>query len=532
MGSTKVRRGIAGAGVVAAAALVAAGCGGGGGSGAAAAATESTALEMLPKDTIAYVTLDADLDGEAWKRFESSGSAFSEDAGDIEAELDKGFEEEDQDVTYADDIKPWIGDSVGFAMLGAPDGGESEGGDSEGGDDNAVAWADVADRAKLEGVLKDQDATEKGSEGDFELWEGLFGDDSVVAVSDDLALIAPSRDAVVKVIGTDGGDSVLDGGAGEVAGEAGGDAVATVVVNGDGIRSQLDDVDSPQSEAIGGSAYVERLDGFAASLIPEQEGMRVHGFVGFDELPKALVATAGGTSLLEEMPGDSIVAIGGNDFGGMLKSNIDQAGDETADRVGQAEGLLGVTLDDLAESFDEEFAFAVSGSDEDVRGAGGTIGTEGPFGLLTSGLPVTLAFAGDGETADTLEELIGSSQLATGTPPEEGEVGEFSTSEVNIGGVELLTGTTDERSILTTDSGVLEEFGEGDTLGEHEGFTDAWKLAEGPDEVTSSIFVDVARGIAISGAEVADEDRIGSLVGWSEAADDDAEFDMFLHVKD
>jgi hypothetical protein len=108
------RSGLAAIAIVGAA-LVAAGCGGSGSS----SATSSGALDHIPSTALAYASFDTDFDGDEWKQFDHLATAFDKDFKGVGDELSKsaGKAEGDDDVDFDKDVKPWLGDSAGVAVL-------------------------------------------------------------------------------------------------------------------------------------------------------------------------------------------------------------------------------------------------------------------------------------------------------------------------------------------------------------------------------------------------------------------------------
>lgn len=543
MGAFFVRRALASAGVLAVAVFVAAGCGGDDSKGAGAAAASGGLLDFVPQNTVMYFTVDADFEGENWKQAEEHAKQFDGYEKQRDKALKEAFEGDDgeEDVQWAD-IKPWLGDTFGGAFWGDV----SENGDSKDGtaDMNGVVFADVEDRAKAEDFIEEQNAKKTGSEGDFTFYEEAEkGEDpTVIALSDDTMLIGEKKADLQRSIDAKDGDSVLDDeGTKNVAEEVEDDALMALVVNGAAVRDAIEAgaEDEQQAKQALGIKQVKAFEGMSLGVTAEEDGFRLHGYAGFDEdeLGDEKLAGEFEPTLLEDLPGDTMLALAGEDFGGQLKKAVEAVADsdkEAAEGVAQLESVLGVSIDDIQEAYDGQFTLS-AGSKTEGSGSGAAAGIAGavpPVSFVTE--------TSDEEKAQNVtEKLIGLSQLQSGTPPKDVTVGEVKGKEATIGGMSLIAGTGDGRSIITTSRQFIEALGGDATLGEDDTFADNWEAADAPDEVAGAFFLDIQKAIALAknlgqdpDASGVDTSPLGPWVGWADVEDASVSFDVFMRIEE
>lgn len=513
---------------IAGAAFIATGCGPTGGSGATEAAKDSAALDLVPKSAVGYVTVDTDFEGDNWKQFNELATAFDADFKGVVEELsESSSDDEDKDeVDYSKDIDPWLGESAGAALVS----GSTE-------DAEFFMWVELEDRAAFEKWAEGED-WEQGKEiGDYATYTDPDDDTNHVAYTDDLAVFAPSREDLEARVEYDG-DSITDAdGVGDAIDEAGDDALVTLVVSGEGVRAAVEENDDFAS-----LKDVKQLKDFRAaalSLSAEDEGMRLTGFVGAegDEEAKNIEHP-----ILEDLPGDTVFALGGHDFGGALQRITRDAGKDNAQiqqGVGAAEAALGVDMDDLAKAFDGEFVLGMSADDQGLGSlAGGVAGAAmggGLGGVDTSSLArsasIVLAFEETGESSETLDKLAAAVGGLSGASaaPKTGTSGDFETKTMSVAGFDVTTAASDDVAVITFGKDVLASWGD-ESLGDNDAYTSAWEAADAPGESAGVIWFDAGRVAKLAGVEGGDEREVGGFVGWLESDGSDARFGAFMHV--
>jgi hypothetical protein len=518
---------------IAGSALIAAGCGGD--SGSKSAAKDAAALDFVPATAIGYVTVDTDFEGDGWTRFSEIAAAFDEDFEPIQDQLAEATAEGDDEIDFAEEVDPWLGDTGGLAILAPATSDDDDSGDSSD-MNNLFLWLEVEDRAALEEFAKDRDLEEGDAVGDFTIWSN---DDTAIGVSDDLAILADGPEQVESAVEYDG-DSIkdVDGVSDAIDGVAG-DALATIVFNGAGLRAAIESDD--QLEVVADLDQLKDLQAVALSFSAGDDGLRLDGRVSSTSETELENAE---NDVFEALPSDTVLALGGLDFGGNVADLLDSLGKDNSEvqqGVGAVSAVLGITPDDLEKAFDGSFAVAFGGRDEGLGGlvggvagaalGGGSVDAGQLSGLLGSGA-VTLAFEETGATAETLEKILtGASALTGGTRAiaRGTTAGDFETKTIGVQGVPVTVASSDDVAGLSVGLDVFSTWGE-KSLGDLEAFEDAWKAADAPGKVAASMWLDFPRVATLSGLEGADDTELGGWVGWIEADGPNASFSVFMHV--
>ncbi|MCW2956146.1 MAG: hypothetical protein JWO69_1015 [Thermoleophilia bacterium] len=520
--STFKRGGIAAA-IVVSSALVAIGCGGSD-SKAASAAKDAAALDLVPKSALGYATLDVDFDGEQWKQFDKLATAFKDDFKGVEAEISDETDTEDG-AKWAD-VEAWIGDSAGAALTSVSDDGKT----AEG-----FFWVDVKDKGKFEEFAEKENLDKGDTVGDYDVWTDT-DDKTAFGVSDDTVLVAEDAAKLRTHIEFDG-DSISDAeGLDDVVDEGEDEALVTVVVNGAGVRDTLKD--NEQFKSVSGAVDLSDFRGAVVSIAAKEEGFSVHGHVkGLSKDGKNHA-----NDLFSDLPADTLVAFGGHDLGGTLKTTVESAGKENPQvqqTLGAMTGVIGVDLDDLAAALNGEFALALSADDAalgqlagGVAGAamGGGLSGVDPSQLVTAG-NITLAFENGDTTVETLDKITGAIGGLTGSPPKPGTAGDFETKTFTAGGLPITAASSDDVAAIAVGKDVFTTWGD-NSLADSDSFKDAWAAAGAPDDVAASMWLDWGRVAGLLDVKSADDVKAGGWVGWVEADGDAADFDVFMHISE
>jgi hypothetical protein len=574
--------------VLIAAAVIAAGCGtkasgGGGNSKVADAAVEAKGLDFVPQDALLYVVLDADLEGDNWDKVDSQLKNFDKYPG-RDKWITDAFKDADQDIDYKKDIEPWLGDTAGAAVMSL-DGGPN-------GDGETIAWADLRDEAKAKKFIDDHtdkkgDSKVEGTTVTESVAKGSDGDSAYWAIKNKVVVIASSKDAIESALKTEkSGDTIADSDdIKDVAKQVGDDTVGAIVLSGRGVRDMLEQGDSSSGDSgemdttsdttmssqlegddesmdagdsdsdsdsdtssdsgsmmdgtggvgakLKGAAppglkdlpQIQALRGVSIGIEVEDHGMRLHGYAGYDKdkLDDTGLGDNTKPELIESLPGDTIAAMGGNDIGGILQSAVKAMGDDFETQIAGLEGVLDLKVDDIANAYNGQWAAAVGGKAEGA-----------------SPIPAgTIAIQTDDEDSATevTNKLMAATSMQTQSPPSEVKVGGHDALEANLG-VAALTGTTfDKTSIFTTSHSVIENWGEGETLGGNDAYTQVRKDADAPDEVVGMFFVDTPKVLdlagGLGGSSVPDDAKsVGPILGWVESGDDNQTFDLFVTIED
>lgn len=174
-------------------ALLAAGCGGGGDSGSALDA----ALAYLPKDAPFAVAIDTNVDGGQYDALQTLLKKFPF-GGQIQQSLRQQLEQSSNGVSWADDIKPVLGNPF---VVGVTDAASLTG--SSGGN-QFVAAIRAKDKDALSNLVDKTKPKKTGEESGATIYEE---NGTVFAVKDDTAIFASDRQQLVAALKrANGGD--------------------------------------------------------------------------------------------------------------------------------------------------------------------------------------------------------------------------------------------------------------------------------------------------------------------------------------
>jgi len=514
--------------VAATAALIAAGCGSSG-SSAGDAAKSAKALDLVPKNAIGYVTVNTDFNGDDWKQFSKMATAFDKDFKDVGSQVSTSFEDDDNKIDFKKDVEPWLGDNAGGALLDL-------GADGSGDNARGFIWVEIKDKAKFAKFAKDQGAKKDGSAGDFDIYQDGMDSKDYYGVNDELVVFAKDKKELASIVKFDG-DSISDAdGVSDVVDEVEGGSLGALVVSGDGVRALAKD--NAQLKSVANSKQLKDFNGLSVGFSTDDNGYHVHGFVaGIGEVKNHT------NKLFQQLPDTTIVALGGNNLGGALKSTADELGkdnQQVQQGVGALGAALGVDLNDIADAFGGEFALAIGGDDAvigQIAGSavgaamGGGLSGVDPSNLGTAG-NVTLAFEAGDSTAVTMDKLVGAvaSLAAPGATPKAGTAGDFETKTIDAGGLPVTAASSKDVAALSVGADVFNGWGSG-TLGESSAFKDAWGAADAPDDVAFSMFVDFGRIRTLADIKSGNDYTPAGWVGWAKGDGDKATFDVFMHIK-
>jgi hypothetical protein len=194
----------------------------------AAGGSASSVEGWLPKDTIAYLEIRADLPGDQRAKVGNILAKFPgfADQSTLDAKIDEAAQKmlEGSGVTWTTDIKPWLGGEVGAALtsavfdatkqagLGASLGGSAG---AQAPDDGAVLLASVKDAAAAKAWVSKQiggsQATETYAGGEITVVSGPLKSTLAFTVRGNVLIIGPEK--TVKAALDTGGSSPVPGSA-------------------------------------------------------------------------------------------------------------------------------------------------------------------------------------------------------------------------------------------------------------------------------------------------------------------------------
>jgi hypothetical protein len=305
---------------------VAAGCG------------ESTGSGNAAGDPASIVPASAPLYGEAVVKPEGDQKAQLESllrrimrTDDPGAKIETAFNQaaRKDGITYARDIKPWLGKKVGAFVSGVTRAGKPE----------AAVVAATTDTGKA------LDAIKKGEKvRAHKTYRGVGYDvlsDSVAAAVGDFAVFG-TETALKQVIDTSkGGNALADKGEyGDARGEAGTDGLVTAYVDPDGLLGMLSSSGQIDPAMLG--AFRQAFQGAAGRAIgvsvdPQDAGFSVSAaLLG---LRKSSSGSGDAAGAVAGVPGDAWLALGVGNLGGKLDDALTQAS-----RIG---GIAGAGIESL-----------------------------------------------------------------------------------------------------------------------------------------------------------------------------------------
>lgn len=388
--------------------------------------------EALPADTLGYLSVDLDPSGsqkiEALRTLRKF-PAFKDEIGlDTDDDLRERIVEEAledapcDDLSYADDIEPWLGDRFAVAAVGQGEGEEPA----------PVLVLQVTDADAAEtGFEAIRDCAAEGDEGgDDEGGWAVDGDWAVVAETDEIAqqVVDDAAEASLADDEDFGRWTEAAGDPGIMSGYA---SPGLAEVLSEGLRGFDEDLTGGDSGLGGPDVDAEALD----SALEGFEGAGLH--VRFSEGSLEVeVATDGdygdltalgdsdqGATMLETLPDDTALALGIGFEPGWFSTvldNLDRVSD--GEVTAQIEGLEAATGLDLSEDVEtllgESAALAVS-SDLDpevIFNSGSGLG-EVPVGLKVKGDPDAVE-----EVLDDLAESTGGGSAVILGSDSEGDV--------------------------------------------------------------------------------------------------------------
>lgn len=472
------------ASLAAALALVAAGCGGSGSAGTAVAAEVA---DLVPASVPVVLALETDPESEQWRQASALLDLFPGKAKLLE---ELRSELESDGMSLEGDLLPALGDETYVVVTGLDD------------DADAVVITQPRDPAKLAQLLGDAD--EPSATRELNGWTLIAEDDEA---------LAPFGEGGERLTDADWFDDAQE--------RVEGGALVTFLGNGAAIQEEA------FAATAGPCPPPERkaeLDYVVGTLTAEDDGVRLL-FAASGDGAEDLV---GDETLLDHVPAGTLAYFGAPSFDvaalgltDQLRCQLDGAG------APDAEGLLGVSYDDVLDLFAGGFALSAR-----------------PSALIPE---VTLLLAPEDEERalellDSLAERAGS---FLGAEARTRRVGDVDARELRLGPVTILYGSGDGRVAITTaPTGFDGLTGEGDSLEDDEAFRRARDAAGIGDEEAVFAYVDLDRVLELVGTVAAFSDEeipaevqanlepLESLLAWGDVSDpNEPELGLFLALR-
>ena len=277
--------------------------------------SSSGAAAVAPAGSVMYgeVTLRPEGDQKAAiedlvTKFPGEGSA-----GDrIQRLMETLFTEAETQLSYREDVAPWLGDEAAFYISSIPAGGEQP--------DAALLVATEDEDATVDAVEKASDARKTEHNGhDLYVYDG--GEESAAVVDGWLALGTPP--AVKAAIDTaEGGDAIeADERYRETLEEAPEDRLGFVYMDMPGLYERLQRM--PDAVGLGALRQIFE-EPLLVTASADENGVRFEGVI-----PKSLVAgfpiVSEGSGAAGDLPGDSWLAFAQPDLGQTIEGYLDVA---------------------------------------------------------------------------------------------------------------------------------------------------------------------------------------------------------------
>jgi len=348
---------------VALAALAIAGCGDGGSSG-------SDPATLAPPKSPLFIEATVQPEGELKANIEALAKSIGgvDDLGGlIVSEIESSADSDGEEVDYAKEIQPWLGEKGGISFQ------EYDGDDFEGygvavETTDAGATQDFIDKQSA----KSDEVPEQGSyEGvDYETDE----DGDTVGVIGDFLVVAEGPETFEAMVDASEGESLADEDsyAATVA-AAPSDSFADVFVDVGGLIEQSGGAIDPEAKQFLDSAGIDPAEATAvASLIPGSDQIEIEFS---SDLSAQNPPTGDASQLLGSLPADSVAAFAAADFGARLGEAVDQIdangipGEIPAGEFKSGLKEAGIDLEKIAASIGDLGVFVTGSSESSLGGA-------------------------------------------------------------------------------------------------------------------------------------------------------------------
>ncbi len=474
-------------------ALALAGCGGGGDASSVGADSAAT---IAPATAAAYVSVNTDVDSDQWKQLNELLEKFP--GRDRLVSFLREELEQEAGIQW-EDLRAAAGDTVEVVALeGAldPEGGE-----------NVVVLVQPTDEQAFQRVL---DAAEE---------------DLVSRKIEDWTAFGESEATLDAFEAARGSETLADDdGFAELMGELPDEALVKAWFETEGVAaaaeqqlgSALPQLASLQPDAV--SLAVEAAD----------EGMRLLVHIRNDD---SEIERPEFGELADQVPADALAFVSAHGHDGQLKvteqlRNLPGGGTGFGLDLGDAERMLGVTLEEVSSLFNQEIVLWVRP---------GTIIPE-----------VTLALEVDDEaearaTVDRIAAAAGSlGQFQSSSR----QVGDVDATQLDFGQFAILYAAFDGKLVLTTQPSGIEALTEDvDRLVDADGYKDALEAAGVPDDENVVMWVDMERALglvetlsALAGQSIPPDARaniepLKSVVLSADPSFENGSLRLFVHVR-
>ncbi len=244
---------------------------------------------------------------------------------------------EDGDVSYAEDVEPWLGENAALYVGGDAFGDATDdltsGSDpgevamASAGDEEVGIIADSTDVDASQAFIEKAAGEEGATDGEYEgfSYKVSKDDDSALGIVDDYVVFATSEEVFAAMVDASRGDSLEDTNAfSEVSSKAADGSLLNVYVNHEPI------FDSVKESGVDLASFYETLGsdttdtGSLLSLVPTADEISL---VGATNLEPAL-ESGDPSAVLETFPANALFAIGTGDVGTNVTKILDAVNEE------------------------------------------------------------------------------------------------------------------------------------------------------------------------------------------------------------
>jgi hypothetical protein len=345
-----------------AALLVLPGCGGGGGSSSSDPASVAPPESALFLEGTLRPTGSLKTDVEALAK---NVAGIEDLGGTIVSELEKSSSS--SDITYADDIEPWLGEKAGMAF-------QEYDGDNFTGFVIAVQSTDTgATEDFLDKMREGNDEATRGSyEGvDFESEDGSGPTTGMIG---ELLVFAEGEAAFKDAVDASDGESLADVDSySSMVAHAPGNSLLDAYVDIGGLIEQSGEEVDAQAEKVLETAGIELDEATAlASLVPGSDSLELDLV---SDLGNGASTSPPASDLLESMPADSFAAVSATEYGKRLQEGIKALdasgipGQVPPHKLKDTLKKAGIDLEEIAGSLEEVAAFATGSGKATLGGA-------------------------------------------------------------------------------------------------------------------------------------------------------------------
>jgi hypothetical protein len=415
----------------------------------------SALAKYMPADALVYIEGSVHPDQEITDNVNDiatklTGNPLSDTIDNALASTEEG------DVSYKDDVEPWLGDNAAMYVSGdfATDAADSvASGDASLGMDDTSGYSDSADDQDVGIVAEstDVDASEAfidkaaesdgATDGSYEGFDYKISkdDDSVLGIVDDNVVFATSEDVFKAMVDASKGDSLEGTKAfSDLSGKAADGGLLNVFVANEPILG------ATKSTGFDATSFYSSLGmdiadtGSLVSLVPTADEISLVGVTNLE----STVESGDASALIETFPANSLFAVGSGDVGANITKvidAIDKEGIEGILKPGELQKNIdevsdqGIDVGSIVKSL-ESVGLFVNGNSVDKLGGALVITTSDPAPLKS--------------TLGTFSSLIGLADDNTKVKPLGGGQTGFSVKTPELPGRPIVIALEGDRLVI------------------------------------------------------------------------------------